>query len=223
MVLSLIYGKKKYAQSSVNFVNNGASIVTFDTMVTEDHKYSAKVTHYPVEYGTIISDHIFKQPDIINLSGIVTDTPLTIFAPFNRSVAAFNALIQIFENRQIVDVVTGIKIYRNMAMTTLDVPRNMRTGQTLTFNIQFERIIFDQTSQVYFNANIVAAGVQDNTPREFVAENTNIPIIMNDPTGSLKDQASSQVNVGVQSLNSIPNAVVPNVLSTLPLIAGFVI
>jgi RNase H-fold protein (predicted Holliday junction resolvase) len=223
MVLSLIYGKQKYAQSSVNFRDNGSAIVTFDTMVSEEHRYSARVTDYPVEFGTIISDHIFKQPDTVHLSGLITDTPLTIFAPFNRSVAAFNTLVQIFENRQVVDIVTGIKIYRNMAMTLLDVPRTVKTGQTLTFNIQFQRITFDQTLQVYFNPNNIATGVQDNTPREFVADNANIPLLMNDPPGSLKDQASSQVNVGVQSLDSIPTAVLPNILENLPKIAGVIV
>src|SRR5579864_2596637 len=135
MVLSLIYGRK-YAQSKVG-------IVTFDTMVQEEHRFSSRVTYFPVERGTIVSDHIINQPDIVHLSGLVSDTPLTIFAPFNRSIAAFNALLEIHRRREIIDVVTGIKLYRNMAIISLDVPRTVKTGQTLTFNIELQRIIFD--------------------------------------------------------------------------------
>ena len=214
MVLSLIYGKK-YAQSKVG-------LVTFDTMVSEEHRFTSRVTYFPVESGTIVSDHIINQPDVVILSGLITDTPLNIFAPFNRSVAAFNALIQIHERRQIVDVVTGIKIYRNMAITSLDVPRTVKTGQTLTFNIELQRIIFDDTIQVTSSQGNVFGGVLDNTPRDIVAENTNIPILQNDPPFSLRDQASTATNVGVQSLASVPNAILPNVLLNLGAIAGVV-
>ena len=212
MVLSLIFGRK-YAQSKVG-------IVSFDTMVSEEHTFSSRVTFFPVESGTIVSDHIINQPDIVRLSGLVTDTPLSIFAPFNRSIAAFNSLIQIHERREIVDVVTGIKIYRNMAITSLNVPRTVKTGQTLTFNIELQKIIFDDDIQTLLQQNNIFAGVQDNTPRSIVAENSDIPLIQNDPPFSLKDQASSSSNLGVQSLDLIPAAVLPNVLKNTPFIFG---
>lgn len=217
MVLSLLYGRK-YAQSAINSIDVGS--VSFDTMVAEEHKFSSRVTYFPVENGTIVSDHIINQPDVVLLSGLVTDTPLNILAPFNRSVAAFNTLIAIHERRLVVDVVTGIKIYRNMAITSLDVPRTVRTGQTLTFNIELQRIIFDDTIQVLLDNGNIFGGIQDNTPRAIVAENTNIPKLQNDPPFSLKDQASSKINVGVQSLDDVPAAVLPNVVSNAAIIQG---
>ena len=212
MVLSLIYGKK-YAQSSVG-------IVTFDTMVSEEHRFTSRVTYFPIESGPIVSDHIIKQPDVVILSGLISDTPLNIFAPFNRSVAAFNALIQMFERRQILDVITGIRVYKNMAITSLDVPRTVKTGQTLTFNIELQQINYDNTIQSVAIPGNAFDGVQDSTPRAIVAENTNIPIIQNDPPYSLKDQASSSVNVGVQSLSTVPTAVLPNVIVGAAAIEG---
>lgn len=212
MALSLIYGKK-YAQSKVG-------VVVFDTMVSEEHRFTSRVTYYPVENGTIVSDHIINQPDIVVLSGLVTDTPLSLFAPFNRSIAAFNALLQIHERREVVDVVTGIKVYKNMAITSLDVPRTIKTGQTLTFNIELQKIVYDDTIQVLLDQGNVFGGIQDSTPRSIVAENTNIPVIQNDPAFSLKDQASSKINVGVQSLDIIPDAILPNVLENAALILG---
>jgi len=221
MVLSLIFGKK-YAQSQINQIKTGIALITFDTMVSEEHKFSSRVTYYPVESGTIVSDHIINQPDVVILSGLVSDTPLNIFATFSRSVAAFNALIQLHERRQIVDIVTGIKVYKNMAITSIDVPRTIKTGQTLTFNIQLQRIVFDNTIQVFKDQTNVFSGIQDVTPRDIVAENTNIPILQNDPQFSLKDQATTATNVGVQSLATIPNSIRPNVLANLRSIAGVV-
>ena len=107
MVLSLIFGRK-YAQSKVG-------TVSFDTMVTEEHRYSSRVTYYPVENGTIVSDHIINQPDVVVLSGLVTDTPLTILAPYNRSVAAFNQLIEwiCWYNWTAPDKLPKFRLYEN--------------------------------------------------------------------------------------------------------------
>lgn len=216
MVLSLLYGKK-YPRSQLqsNFGN-----VTFDTVVTEEHRYASRVTHYPVEFGTIISDHIIKEPDVVILSGIVSDTPLAFLAGFNRSVNAFNQLVELQSRRLPVTLVTGIKVYTNMAITLLDVPRNVKTGQTLTFNIEFQKIIYDNTIQTELSAGNIFEGVQDNTPRSIVADNSQIPILQNDPPFSLKDQAESRVNVGVQSLAVVPAAIFPQVRASASLLRG---
>lgn len=212
MPLSLIFGKK-YAQSKVG-------TVTFDTMVSEEHRFTSRVTYFPVENGTIVSDHIINQPDVVILSGLVSDTPLNIFATFNRSIAAFNQLLELHRRREVIDVVTGIKIYKNMAITSLDVPRTVKTGQTLTFNIELQRIIYDNNITVPLDNENVFSGVNNTTPRDIVADNANIPFLQTDPPFSLKDQAASTVNVGVQSLEPVPTGVTPNVLANLATIEG---
>lgn len=216
MVLSLLYGKK-YPKSQVS--SNFGS-VTFDTVTVEEHRYASRATQYPVEFGTIISDHIIKEPDVVSISGIVSDTPLNIFPSFNRSVAAFNQLVELHARRLPVTLVTGIKVYTNMAIILLDVPRNVKTGQTLTFNIEFQKIIFDDTIQVELNAGNIFEGVQDQTPRAIVKDNAQVPIMQNDPPFSLKDQAESSVNVGVQSLATVPAAMLPQVIATASLFRG---
>lgn len=218
MVLSLIYGKK-YDKGQIK---SEFGSVTFDTVVQEDHRYVSRVTHYPVEFGTIISDHIIKEPDVVILSGVVSDTPLNILAPFNRSTAAFNQLVLLQARRIVLDVVTGIKVYRNMTITSLDVPRSVRTGQTLTFNIELQKIIYDDTVQVELNAGNIFEGVQDNTPRAIVKDNSNIPFLKFDPPLSLKDQAQTAVNVGVQSLATVPTAMLPQVATVTRSILGLV-
>src|SRR5271169_3229899 len=157
MALSIVFGRK-YPKSQI--ISNFGT-VTFDTMVTEEHHYSSRVTHYPVEYGTIVSDHIIREPDRVTLSGLITDTPLSLLAPFNRSVTAFNQLVRLQALRIVFDVVTGIKVYKNMAITLLDVPRNMKTGQTLTFNIELQKIIYDDTLQVELNTLNIFEGQID--------------------------------------------------------------
>lgn len=216
MALSLLYGKK-YDKGKIS--SEFGSII-FDTLVTENHHVSSRATSYPIEFGTLISDHIIKDPDTVSISGVISDTPLNIFAPSNRSVAAFNQLLLLQARRIVVTLVTGIKVYTNMAITSMDVPRNINTGQTLTFNIEFQKIIFDDTVQLELSQGNIFEGVKDNTPREIVRDNRDIPFINQDPPLSLKDQAQSPISVGVQSLANVPISTLPQVNAMANLIAG---
>jgi hypothetical protein len=219
MVLSLIYGRK-YPQSSIGGSSSTVGTVTFDTMLTEEHRFTSRITSYPVERGTIISDHILNLPNTIVLSGYVTDTPLTLFAPFNRSIDAFNRLIQMHEQREVIEVVTGLRVYQNMAIVSMDVPRNMKTGQTLTFNIELQQINFSDVINLPLSQGNIFAGSQTVRSNEIISSNSNIPILQNDPQNSLKDQASTQVNTGIQSTDAIPTSILSVIQSMQTAILG---
>src|SRR5690606_3776873 len=122
MVLSLLFGKK-YAQSNIGGV-------VLDATISEDHQYTARVTSFPVENNRIISDHIINDPESLQITGMVTDTPLSILSSFNRSIDSFNRLIQIYNTRDRITVVTGITVYRDMVITNLQIPRTVQTGQS---------------------------------------------------------------------------------------------
>ena len=140
MTLSQLYGKK-YAQVTIGRI-------ALDAVLLEEHNLSSRVTNYPVDRGIengfeIVSDHIINDPDRLVIQGVVSDTPLNILSQFNRSIDAFNALVRIHERRDVVTVVSGLKVYTRMALTSLQVPRNLRTGQSLTFNIELQKIELD--------------------------------------------------------------------------------
>ena len=217
MVLSLLYGRK-YPRSKIG-------TVLLDTTILEEHRYASRVTTYPVETSnegksTIISDHIINEPDTLVIQGIVTDTPLNILLPQNRSIDAFNQLVRIHQNREVISVITGLKVYQDMAITRLDVPRNMKTGQSLTFNIEFQKITFDSSVRLLLEQGSQFGGVQNKKPRDIIAQNDNYPYIQNDPEESLKDQASSGIDIGVQSLQSVPIASLAKITSGVLSIMG---
>lgn len=214
MVLSLLFNRK-YAQSNVGGV-------FLDATLTEDHNYSSVVTNYPVESGRNISDHIYNEPITVQITGIVTDSPLSFLSSFNRSIDAFNRLILIHQRRERITVVTGIKVYPSMVMTNLQVPRNVNTGQSLTFSIQLQQMFTDNSVRTYLDPNDPFNRVQDKIPREIVADANKYPYYGADPTTSLKDQASSAVDIGIQDLQPIPNKILPNVLNGLNQFRGLV-
>lgn len=222
MVLSLLYGRK-YPRAQVESQEGG--IIVLDAVLLEEHKYTSRVTSYPIETAaegnsTVISDHIINEPDSLILQGIVSDTPINIFAPRNRSITAFNQLIRLHQSKQPVTVVTGLKVYTNMAITSLDIPRNLKTGQSLTFNIDLQKLTFSSSVRLSLDQGTPFGGVQNKKPREIISGNENYPLIQDDPVGSLKDQAQSGVDVGIQSLQDVPTASLPKVLEGAQMILG---
>lgn len=203
MVLATLFGKR-YDKGRVG-------VVELDVTLTENHTFNSRATNFPVETGGDVTDHIINDPDILTLSGIVSDTPLNIFSFFTRSIDAFNRLVDLHERRVPVTVVTGLKVYQNMVMTTLDVPRNINTGQSLTFNIVLQNIRLDSTTQLIRNSSTIFGGVQSNIPRETVNPNTNYPFLNTDPPDSLKDQASNGIDTGIQQLVPPPLSIAPRI------------
>jgi hypothetical protein len=212
MVLSLLFGKKSQ--------KGKVGSVELDVTIREEHRYSSRVTNYPVEDGSNLSDHIINDPPIVTLEGIVTDTPLAILTFFNRSVSAFNQLVEIHEKRELVTVVTGLKVYPNMAITVLDVPRDIRTGQSLKFTIELQNVVLDTSVRLEINEENLFGGVQSKIPREIVSSGEDIPLIQSDPVNSLKDQATSGKDFGIQSLQTPPTDILAKINESLLLIQG---
>ena len=194
--------------------------ITFDNTISEEYKFSSNVTSYPVERGTVVSDHIMNMPDTIILTGLVTDTPLSVFATFNRSISVFNSLIDLHERREVVTVQTGLKRYDNMAITSIDVPRTVKTGQTLTFTIELQKIVFSDLVNVARDPFNLQAGFQSIRSNEIIASNTQYPLLQFDSPTGLKDQASTTNSVGVQTLQAIPLAAIGGLFANRKLILG---
>lgn len=214
MVLSLLFNRNKYKKTMVD-------VIELDVSISEDHKYTSKVTSFPIENGTNVSDHIINLPEIVTIEGIVSDTPLNIFSLGNRSIDAFNSLVQIHRDKKIVTLVTGIKVYQNMVMTVLNVPRSLETGQSLTFNLEFQKVLLDSFVRTQLETASLFVDSTENIPRDTVAENTNYQTLKTDPPSSLKDQSSTEIDVGLQNLETVPPVNFGSFQTTARLIQGF--
>jgi hypothetical protein len=140
--------------------------------VTETHSATATVTEHPVESGANITDYILPEPLQLLITGIVSDTPLgskqiqraidiggtsvqvtqqetpTSATGFGR--AAWAKLDAIRTAAKPVKVVTRDKTYDSMALVSLSVPKESKTGGALYFTAQFKqvRIVYNRTTRV---------------------------------------------------------------------------
>lgn len=137
-------------------------LVEFDASLSETHSMNAAVTDHPVEEGSEISDHIRRQPDSVQITGIVSDTPIiwlaSIAAPSplmndltpvrDRAELAYAELQRLMNQGETVEVVTSLRIYENMAITSLSITRDSINGNVLNATIGLREIIVAKSETV---------------------------------------------------------------------------
>ena len=130
------------------------------------------MTEHPVESGANITDHIRPDPVQLSITGIVSDTPIGS-RQVQRSIEVGGASVQVTQQEppssatgfgraawakldairtaaKPVKVVTRDKTYESMALVSLSVPKEAKTGGALYFTAQFKqvRIVFNRSTKV---------------------------------------------------------------------------
>ena len=66
------------ATTRVQFIQNSTStVIQLDVSLREQHTRDSPPTDFPIENGNSISDHIILKPFSLEITGIITDTPLS--------------------------------------------------------------------------------------------------------------------------------------------------
>lgn len=145
-------------KSLTSFKNEFASI-ELDVMMEESHQWQNEVTTNPVETGQPISDHIQIVPDTLSITGMVSDSSISDSvvkrfsgiddAPFQtRQQTAFDMLLKMKNDRKLVTVYTKYKIYKDMAIRSISIPRNNQVGDSIEFSIEFVNVRIVTTGSV---------------------------------------------------------------------------
>src|SRR5688572_23142146 len=97
-----------------------------DATLDEVHTHESEVTVYPTESGSNLTDHIRPLPIVVQIQGVVSDTPvgdMEILRDLEGegenqrpSEAARLHLMDVRDRRQPVTIVTALRTYENMAM-----------------------------------------------------------------------------------------------------------
>ncbi len=124
--------------------------IELDASLEEVHEWSAEVTSNPVEVGAPITDHVIDKSDKLLLRGFVTDTPLTASATIsgvvnsgsvgNRTQGVFDLLHQLLKLKQPMTVYTKHRIYDDMMLSDIRIPRSAGVGEAIEFNAEFINI-----------------------------------------------------------------------------------
>lgn len=138
--------------------------IVLDAVVSESHDAEMEITEFPVERGAQISDHARLKPERLTLEAIVSNTPLSreqqarkvevtgggsIFSTADKerpagiagpAELAYARLRDLMVQAQLVSVVTGLRVYDDLIIESLSVPRRAATGDALEFSVRLKTI-----------------------------------------------------------------------------------
>lgn len=145
-----------------------------DASVQEDHTASARITTNPVEDGSVVADHVVLEPETLSIDGIITDDPITYHMRpgepgaegRSRAIDGYQLLLKLLEERQPLTVVTGLRVYRDMVLTRVSVPRQADTGAALRFTAELTRVRIVSSQVVPMNRANKSVKDKSQTPAE---------------------------------------------------------
>lgn len=138
-MIGLYFGGQWFQTAFGNDYGN----IELDAALDENHEWSAEATSNPVEVGAPVTDHVIDQSDKLKIKGFVTDTPLTAsqsVGQISRSQEVFDLLYELIKLKEPMTVYTKHKIYDDMVMTNVTIPRTAGVGEAIEFSAEFINI-----------------------------------------------------------------------------------
>jgi len=150
--------------------------IQLDAVISESHVNEVSLTNNPVELGAEITDHAVVQPKRLNIVAQVSDTPMGLAAfgqivdlvtglfgtsttdNITRSNAAYNAIVQLQEAREPIELQTKLKLYTNMIITNVSVQQDKNTSRIVRMSIDVQQVIITQSEIVQLSEDQLQAG-----------------------------------------------------------------
>lgn len=157
---------------------NSGELVRVDASLREEHLSELEMAENPIQFGADITDHAFLLPLQLTLTAGVSNTPIdpnpSIFTsvPWNRASAAYEQL-QRFQGAspnqlqgeapiQLLQIQTGLRLYRNMLLVSLTTAQDVDTEKVLLFTAVFREAILVDTLAIGNPKDIFPEGDTQN-------------------------------------------------------------
>jgi hypothetical protein len=150
-----------------------------DAIIDETINLKNTITKVPIETGSSITDHVFKEQVEVKMVGYITDTPIKFFGIFEtplqknslssmldtaRSLVDFTNtktptrqayfLLEKMRNEAIpISVITELKSFKNMMIANIEVPKTPDTRGLLKFTIDLVQVQFASVANTSLNSN----------------------------------------------------------------------
>jgi len=161
--------------------NSGIEIIQFDATPSIRHSKSNQISSYPIESGAMISDHITRENNTIDLDCVISNANQNALKRKidNSLIGAANAflgtnliptiapsILGLLENttdkrntsykvlegirlsNELYKLRTGLEIYDNLILKTINYQESVAFGGALSFTVSFEQLKIVQTQSV---------------------------------------------------------------------------
>lgn len=161
----------------------------FDAVFTTNHTQTLTKTAHPVEHGADITDHAFMEPEQVSMEIGMSD----VVSGNGSSVNLYHAMLDLQRSRQPVPVVTRLKNYQNMLITSISSPDDYTTTFGLRATINFEEIIIVYTGTVAVSPKASAEPHKTNSTNNGTQQPVNTDT---EPSGVSVTSSASEAEIG---------------------------
>lgn len=135
-------------------------VIIPDVVVSEKHSDTLEITEHPVEIGAAVNDHAYKRAsevtmecgfagggsllDVFDTSNIGFGMPLNSMSPKE----VYKNLLDTQERRELLDIVTGKRIYKNMLIRAIEVTTDRTSENVLNCTITLREMILSSTTPI---------------------------------------------------------------------------
>lgn len=172
--------------------------VKLDVVISEKHTSSIDITGNPIETGAEVNDHAYIKPKEVTLE----------IASSNAS-ATYEALIRFQESRVPFYLTTGLKIYKNMLVQSINATRDKTNSRILFGTIDLKEVIIVSTGSATGGKSPSGSpgGNKSTSARNPTAQSAN--------NTATADRAANSVQTGDNPTSTVPEAKSQSLLSRL--------
>lgn len=109
-------------------------------VISEEHADSLEITDFPVESGASINDHAFKKPETVTIEAATSASPRKKEEESANLNELYGKLLQLQENREPFDIITGKRMYSDMLIENLSVKTDATKENVLWFSASCKKI-----------------------------------------------------------------------------------
>lgn len=174
--------------------------IQLDAVLSESHTNNVRLTTNPVEFGVDITDHAIIEPKKLNIVAQVSDTPLGVAAftqlvdlvtglfgtatvdNLTRSNAAYNAMVQLQEQREPIEIQTKLKLYQNMIITGISTTQDKDTSRIVRMSINCEEVFITESDIIQLPASQLQSGATKQQAPSAENHGRREPVVPSDTT-----------------------------------------
>lgn len=180
--------------------------VALDVILTEKHKTSLEITHNPIELGADVNDHAIIQPKVVTLDIASSLGALT-----------FIALVRFQETRVPFTLVTGLDVYQDMLIESIDADRDKDQSRILRATVTCKQVLIVSTGTAAATAGSksvsnpgTAGGTNSRTSatpsKELASSKAGSAATTAAPTATIADRVAAPVQRGDGANSAVPSS-----------------
>lgn len=138
---------------SKTYFDTGKEKLIFDAIFSTNHTSRLNITEHPVQTGANVSDHAFKEADVltfqIGMSDVMESHVMGQFAGSDsRSVDAYLKIKELQAQRLPIIVSTKFGIYNNMMIETISADDDSTTTHALKATVVLKELFVTEVTTV---------------------------------------------------------------------------